>query len=90
MRCLSTTSRCVVHLEVLSSPHFPQISQRDLLECLSYDLGMPTPQAIMDELHLALPTLRQVLDFESAWEDVLCETWKQLLAAAHCMHYLDQ
>ncbi|KAH8991454.1 hypothetical protein EDB86DRAFT_2806571 [Lactarius hatsudake] len=60
-----------------------EISQRDLLECLSYDLGMPTPQAILDELQLALPTLRHVLHFEHAWEDVLSETWKQLLAAAH-------
>ncbi|KAF8266940.1 hypothetical protein EI94DRAFT_1582963, partial [Lactarius quietus] len=48
-----------------------EISQRDLLECLSYNLGMPTPQAILDELHLALPNLRHVLDFESAWEEVL-------------------
>ncbi|KAH8993707.1 hypothetical protein EDB92DRAFT_1777869, partial [Lactarius akahatsu] len=60
-----------------------EISQRDLLECLSYDLGMLTPQAILDELQLALPTLRHVLHFERAWEDVLSETWKQLLAAAH-------
>ena len=84
------TSRYVVHLEVLSSPDILQISQRDLLECFSYDLGMPTPQAILDELHLALPTLRHVLDFEYAWEDVLHETWKDLLAAAHCMRYLNQ
>ncbi|KAI9439117.1 hypothetical protein H4582DRAFT_2142468 [Lactarius indigo] len=60
-----------------------EISQRDLLECLSYDLGMLTPQAILDELRLALPALRHVLHFERAWEDVLSETWKQLLAAAH-------
>lgn len=72
------------------SPDIPQISQRDLLEGLSYNLGMPTPQAILDELHLALPTLRHVLDFEYAWEDVLHETWKDLLAAAHCMRYLNQ
>lgn len=72
------------------SPDIPQISQRDLLEFLSYDLGMPTPQAILDELHLALPSLRHVLSFERAWEDVLRETWKQLLAAARCMRYPDQ
>ncbi|KAI9450384.1 hypothetical protein BJY52DRAFT_179431 [Lactarius psammicola] len=60
-----------------------EISQRDLLEYLSYDLGMPTPQSILDELHLALPALRHVLHFGRAWEDVLSETWKQLLAAAH-------
>jgi ABC-type uncharacterized transport system fused permease/ATPase subunit len=84
------TSRCVTQAEVISTPDIPQISQRDLLEFLSYDLGMPTPQAILDELHLALPTLRHVLDFEGAWEDVLSETWKQLLAAARCMRYPDR
>ena len=51
---------------------------------------MPTPQAILDELYLALPTLRQVLHFAHAWEDVLSEAWKQLLAAAHCMRYPDR
>jgi ABC-type uncharacterized transport system fused permease/ATPase subunit len=70
-------------------PDIPQISQRDLLDFLSYDLGMPTPQAILDEIYHALPTLRHLLDFERAWEDVLSETWKQLLAAARCMRYLD-
>ncbi|KAI0300027.1 hypothetical protein B0F90DRAFT_1572247, partial [Multifurca ochricompacta] len=59
-----------------------ELAQRDLLEYFSYDLGMPTPQGLLDELHLALPTLRYALDFENAWEDVLSETWTQLLAAA--------
>ena len=46
---------------------------------------MPTPQALLDELRLALPTLRHLSEAEHAWEDILSETWEQLLAAAHCM-----
>lgn len=84
------TSRCVVRVEALPSPNISQLSQRDMLEYLSYDLGMPTPQEILDELRLALPNLQQVLHFEHAWEDVLSETWVQLLAAAHCMRHPDQ
>ena len=45
---------------------------------------MPTPQVFLDELPLALPTLRHALEFEHEWEDVLSETWKQLIAAARC------
>ena len=48
---------------------------------------MPTPQAFLDELPLALPTLRNVLKSEHEREDVLSETWKQLTAAAHCTCY---
>jgi hypothetical protein len=48
---------------------------------------MPTPQVFLDELPLALPTLRHVLESEHEWEDVLSETWKQLIAAAHCTCY---
>ena len=45
---------------------------------------MPTPQVFLDELPLALPTLRHALQFEHEWEDVLSETWKQLIAAVRC------
>ena len=48
---------------------------------------MPTPQAFLDELPLALPTLRHALESEHEWEEVLGETWKQLLAAARCTCY---
>ncbi|KAI0273925.1 hypothetical protein BGY98DRAFT_903358, partial [Russula aff. rugulosa BPL654] len=57
-------------------------AQRDLLLYFSYNLCMPTPQVFLDELPLALPTLRHALQFEHEWEDVLSETWKQLIAAA--------
>jgi hypothetical protein len=46
---------------------------------------MPTPQALLDELCLAFPTLRHMLEAEQAWESALSDTWAQLLAAAHCM-----
>jgi hypothetical protein len=48
---------------------------------------MPTHQVFLDELPLALPTLRHALESEQKWEDVLSETWKQLIAAAHCTCY---
>ncbi|KAF8497913.1 hypothetical protein F5888DRAFT_263079 [Russula emetica] len=56
-------------------------AQRDLLLYFSYNLCMPTPQEFLDELPLALPTLRHALESEHEWEDVLSETWKQLIAA---------
>lgn len=46
---------------------------------------MPTPQEFLDELLVALPTLRLTLGPEREWQEVLSETWKQLIAAAHCM-----
>ncbi|KAH9956584.1 hypothetical protein BJV74DRAFT_790304, partial [Russula compacta] len=60
-----------------------ELAQRKLLEYLSYNLCMPTPQAFLDELSVALPTLRDALGLGRVWEDVLNETWKQLIAAAH-------
>ena len=48
---------------------------------------MPTPQEFLDELRFALPTLRHAVESEHEWEDVLSETWKQLIAAARCTCY---
>ena len=48
---------------------------------------MPTPQVFLDELLLALPSLRHALESEHEREDVLNETWKQLIAAARCTCY---
>lgn len=45
---------------------------------------MPTPQAFLDELRIALPTLRDVVEYDHEWEDVSNETWKQLIAVARC------
>lgn len=63
---------------------FFQLAQRNLLRYFSYNLSMPTPQAFLDELRIALPTLRDVLEYDHEWEDVSNETWKQLIAAARC------
>lgn len=57
-------------------------AQRHLLLYFSYNLCIPTPQAFIEELPLALPTLRDTLESEHEREDVLSETWKQLIAAA--------
>jgi hypothetical protein len=81
---------CFKDLEVcklrkdLQLPNIFQLAQRKLLEHFSYNLGVPTPQAFLDELRFALPTLRNALESEHEWEDVLSDTWKQLIAAAHC------
>jgi hypothetical protein len=70
--------------KVSLSPHILQLAQRRLLRHFSYNLGIPTPQEFLDELPIALPTLRLTLGSERAWQDVLEETWKQLISAAHC------
>ena len=68
-----------------------QLAQRRLLRHFSYSIGMPIPQEFLDELLVALPTLRYTLGSDRTWKDVLNETWKQLIAAAHCtctlLHY---
>jgi hypothetical protein len=68
-------------------PDIFQLAQRNLLRYFSYNLGVPTPQAFLDELRVALPTLRHALE-SVEWEDVSSETWKQLIAAARCTWYL--
>jgi hypothetical protein len=59
-----------------------QTSQREILEAFSFSLrGHNTPQPIMDEVYLALPTLRVLLWFKGGWEDAKREAWKRLLRA---------
>jgi hypothetical protein len=59
-----------------------QTSQREILEAFSFSLrGHNTPQPIMDEVYLALPTLRALLWFKGGWEDAKREAWKRLLGA---------
>ncbi|EIM80415.1 uncharacterized protein STEHIDRAFT_172674 [Stereum hirsutum FP-91666 SS1] len=60
-----------------------EASQRDLLDAFSYNIGFPTPQQYLDELYIALPTLRILLNCNSLWRLVLNETWR-LLNAAIC------
>ena len=56
-----------------------QTSQRDILQAFSFSLGgHNTPQSYLDEVWLALPTLRTLLNFKDGWKDAQRETWKGL------------
>ncbi|KAF5382838.1 hypothetical protein D9757_007331 [Collybiopsis confluens] len=57
-----------------------EAAQRDILLGLSYSLG-GTPQAILDDLWIALPSLRELLSFAGGWDLVLQETWLVLFEA---------
>ncbi|KAJ3788106.1 hypothetical protein GGU10DRAFT_347011 [Lentinula aff. detonsa] len=51
-----------------------EAAQRDIFFALSYNLGS-TPQAILDDLWIALPSLRELLNSDEGWGLVLQETW---------------
>ncbi|KAJ7491061.1 hypothetical protein FB451DRAFT_1124688 [Mycena latifolia] len=57
-----------------------EIAQRDVLATLSFSLG-GTPQPIMDELWIALPSLQQLLSFRGGWNHVQKEAWALLFDA---------
>ncbi|KAF6756761.1 hypothetical protein DFP72DRAFT_1115687 [Ephemerocybe angulata] len=52
-------------------------AQRDVLKALDFSLG-DSPQAILDELWIALPSLRQALNFDGGWNAVQKEVWFRL------------
>ncbi|KAJ7184520.1 hypothetical protein C8R46DRAFT_1299604 [Mycena filopes] len=54
-----------------------ETAQRDVLETFNWSLG-DTPQPILDELWLALPSLQQLLDFENGWRFAQKEAWWRL------------
>ena len=57
-----------------------QASQHDILQAFSFSLdGHNTPQYFLDEIWLALPTLRALLDFNGGWRIGQRETWERLL-----------
>ncbi|KZP24027.1 hypothetical protein FIBSPDRAFT_667336, partial [Athelia psychrophila] len=58
-----------------------EASQRDVLQALDYSLGHSMPQAFLDELWCALPSLRALLAFEDGWEMAQRETWERLFVA---------
>jgi hypothetical protein len=69
------------------SPPPPQTSQRDILLAFSFSLGgHNTPQPIIDEVWLALPTLRALLCFKDGWKHAKRETWERLLGAISGEH----
>jgi hypothetical protein len=59
---------------------FVQVAQRDVLEVFDFRLGA-TPQPILDELWIALPSLQQLLDFKNGWKFAQKETWWRLFDA---------
>ena len=76
---LEVSLRRVCQGSYISSLPVLQTSQRDVLEAFSFSLGgHNTPQSYLDELWLALPTLRALLDFIDGWKDAQRETWKGL------------
>ncbi|KAJ6500721.1 hypothetical protein C8R45DRAFT_79034 [Mycena sanguinolenta] len=57
-----------------------ETAQRDVLGLLDFRLG-GTPQPILDELWIALPSLRQLLEFENGWKFAQKEAWWRLFDA---------
>ncbi|KAF7353812.1 hypothetical protein MVEN_01066700 [Mycena venus] len=57
-----------------------KVAQRDVLEVFKFRLG-GTPQPILDELWIALPSLQQLLEFQNGWKFAQKETWWRLFDA---------
>lgn len=57
-----------------------QIAQRDVLSAFTYHVG-ETPQPILDELWIALPSLQQLLQFKGGWNYTQKEVWRRLFDA---------
>ncbi|KAL0948509.1 hypothetical protein HGRIS_011070 [Hohenbuehelia grisea] len=57
-----------------------EAATRDVIEAFSGYLG-DSPQPILDEVWLALPSLRQMLDFEGGWVRARKDIWGRLLEA---------
>ncbi|KAF8884692.1 hypothetical protein BD779DRAFT_770278 [Infundibulicybe gibba] len=77
--CLEPLVPVLSHEFQALAPHRPshqdlENAQRDVLEAFSYQLGM-TPQAFMDDLWLALSSLRLLLNFSGAWSNVRQQAW---------------
>jgi len=54
-----------------------QYAQHTMLDTFSYELGI-TPQPILDQLWIALPSLRELFGFAGGWNQVKKETWRYL------------
>ncbi|KAJ7253327.1 hypothetical protein B0H12DRAFT_594314 [Mycena haematopus] len=57
-----------------------EIAQRDVLEVFNFRLGA-TPQLLLDELWIALPSLQQLLEFENGWKFAQKQVWWRLFDA---------
>ncbi|KAG1869693.1 hypothetical protein C8R48DRAFT_573130, partial [Suillus tomentosus] len=59
-----------------------EVSQRDILAAFDFCIGSITPQGFMDELWLALPTLRKATEpVKDGWKSVQAEIWDRLFDA---------
>ncbi|KAG2071275.1 hypothetical protein BDR04DRAFT_1016458 [Suillus decipiens] len=59
-----------------------EVAQRDILSACGFSLGSITPQGLMDELWLALPTLRKAAEpVRNGWKSVQVEIWNRLFDA---------
>ncbi|KAI0926491.1 hypothetical protein AcV7_005415 [Taiwanofungus camphoratus] len=58
-----------------------EAAQRDILEAFSFCIGSVTPGSFMQELWLALPSLRALLGFDNGWAIAQEEAWAALLDA---------
>ncbi|OCH92746.1 hypothetical protein OBBRIDRAFT_726130 [Obba rivulosa] len=56
-------------------------AQRDLFDALDYSVGSITPETLMQELWLALPSLRQLLGFAGGWDVAHSDAWDVLFEA---------
>ncbi|KAH8109612.1 hypothetical protein DFH11DRAFT_1515335 [Phellopilus nigrolimitatus] len=59
-----------------------EISQKDVLEALEYEVRQITPEPFMEEIWNSLPTLRKLLGFVDGWEVTQMNAWHRLNAAA--------
>ncbi|KXN83176.1 hypothetical protein AN958_01753 [Leucoagaricus sp. SymC.cos] len=57
-------------------------AQRTVLNTFSYELGI-TPQPLLDQIRIALPSLQELLDFEGGWNQVQKETWRLLFGSLY-------
>ncbi|EKM56708.1 uncharacterized protein PHACADRAFT_93145, partial [Phanerochaete carnosa HHB-10118-sp] len=65
------------------SPHTMEFddleaAHRDVLGALNFCIGSSTPGAYMEELLVALPSLRMFVDARGNWESAHAETWEVL------------
>ncbi|KAJ7118976.1 hypothetical protein C8R44DRAFT_789778 [Mycena epipterygia] len=64
-----------------------ETAQRDVLSAFSYCLG-GTPQQILDELWIALPSLQELLNFRGGWKYARKEVWWRLFDAVEASDVL--
>jgi hypothetical protein len=62
----------------MSKSHAFQAAHRDILATMSFCVGSSTPGAYIEELLIALPSIRALVDARGDWEFARAETWEIL------------